>query len=285
LEKLAGIRANPPPKELHGRGFIKPTAAAIAKWPKFSASYPLIPRSQWKTLIAEGRGTFLGDLIRAAKIPAKNQDGLNYCWAYASVSCVEAIRALQGQPFVELSPESVAGPIKNWRNDGGWGQDALDRLASVGACRADFMDAPNSRSPRRWAAGWEADCANHKITAAWANIDDGEFDAVMTAALLRLPVSIGLDWWEHQVMITGPVDLGNGKYGVEFRNSWGSDYGTDGFDTLTEAKAQPSGSFACVSVGVSDREANAKQRGTVVDLARLRQKTVAKVIAQYQNAN
>ena len=102
----------------------------------------------------------------------------------------------------------------------------------------------------------------------------------MTAALIRLPVSIGLDWWGHQVLITGPVDLGNGKYGVEFRNSWGADYGDDGYSTLTENKAQPSGSFACISVCASDRELNEKSRGTAVDLARLRQKSVKARIDQ-----
>jgi hypothetical protein len=195
------------------------------------------------------------------------------------------IRALQGQPLVVLSPESIAGPIKNWRNVGGWGQDALDQLMSVGACREDYMDSANSLSPRRWKSGWEADCANHKITAAWANIDDGDFDGVMTAALLRLPVSIGLSWWSHQVIVTSPVDLGNGKFGVEFRNSWGSSFGSDGFDILAESKAQPDGSFACISVGVSDRDVNTVARGTPIDLVRLRQESVKRAIQHYQQAN
>jgi hypothetical protein len=271
--------------EVLGRnnGYVKGTVPK--GMPKFRSVYPLIPRSQWSALIAEGKGTWLGDLIRAAKIPCKDQDGLGYCWVYASTSCVEAIRALQGQPLVVLSPESVGGPVTGWRNQGGWGYDALEQLTKAGACRADFMDKPNSLRPSRWKDGWEADCANHKITAAWATIDDDDFDGVMTAALLRLPVSIGLDFWSHQVVITGPVDLGNGKYGVEFLNSWGSSYGTNGFDVLSESKAQPSGSFACISVGTSDKALNATQRGTAADLVRLRQKSVAKIIAQYQMAN
>jgi hypothetical protein len=104
---------------------------------------------------------------------------------------------------------------------------------------------------------------------------------VFTAALLRLPVSIGLNWWGHQVLITAPVVFDNGSYGVEFRNSWGSDYGNDGFATLTESKSQPDGSFACVSVGTSDRDLNASTRGTAVDLVRLRQESVHKVLVQH----
>jgi hypothetical protein len=226
--------------------------------------------------------------MRSSGILCKDQDGTNYCWVYASASSVEAIRALQGQPYVNLSPESIGGPVRNWRNQGGWGLEALEQLQTVGACRMDFMDKPNSLSPSRWKSGWQADCANYKITEAWATIDDGDFDAVFTAALLRLPVSIGLNWWGHQVLITAPVVFDNGSFGVEFRNSWGADYGDDGFATLTENKAQPDGSFACVSVGTADRDLNANTRGTVDDLVKLRQAAVRKLLKspppQYQNA-
>jgi hypothetical protein len=194
------------------------------------------------------------------------------------VGAVEAIRALQGQPYIDLSAESVAGPVRNWRNQGGYGGEALEQLQNVGACLASFMDQPNSLSPRRWKSGWEADRANHRIVAAWASIDDDGFDGVFTAALLRLPVSVGLDWWSHQIMVVGPVILDNGGYGVECRNSWGSEYGDDGYFVLTESKCQPSGSFACISVGSSDRDINSQSRGTVVDLVRLRQRSVEQVI-------
>jgi hypothetical protein len=279
-------------------GYIRgpPTQRGFSK---FRSEYQIIPRSQWKTLVQQGKGTFLGDMLRAYKVPSKDQDGTNYCWAYASVSAYEAIRVLQGQPYVNLSPESVGGPIKNWRNNGGDGRDALVQLQKVGACRMDFMDETNSLRPSRWKTGWQADCGEHKVREAWADIDDGDFDAVFTAALLRLPVSIGLDWWGHQVLITGPVIFNDGSYGVEFRNSWGSDYGDDGYATLTERKSQPSGSFACISVGTSDRELNANTRGTVADLVMLRQESIRKIMAlassvsgscttencpQYQNA-
>ena len=288
LEKLANPRA--PPKgtfrvidesnfrqliRLHPTGYIKGTNPP--NLPRLSAVYPKVPRSQWPALHAQAKGTYLGDLIRAAKIPVKDQDGLGYCWVYASTSCVEAIRALQGQPLLVLSPESVGGPVTGWRNQGGWGYDALEQLTKAGACETSYMDSANSLRPSRWKAGWEANAELHKITDAWATIDDDGFDGVVTAVLLRLPVSIGLDWWGHQVIITGLVDLGNGKWGVEFRNSWG-DWEDDGWSTLTEAKAQPSGSFACVSVGTSDKALNDKARGTVADLVLLRQAAVKRQI-------
>jgi len=48
--------------------------------------------------------------------------------------------------------------------------------------------------------------------------------------------------------------------------------------TLAESKLTPDGSFACVSVGASDRAMNETKRGTAVDLVRLRQASVAKSI-------
>lgn len=266
-----------------GYGFIKGTVPKGT--PKFSDSYSLIPRSQWKALIAEGKGTFLSDLKKAAGIKQKNQNGLNYCWAYASVATVETIRALQGQPHIDLSPESVGGPVKNWRNVGGWGYDALDQLTKYGACSSSYMNSPNSLSPSRWKSGWEADALNHKIIASWASIDDGSFDAVVTAALLRLPVSIGLDWWGHQVEVCDPVILDNGQVGVLIMNSWANvNWGDGGYGTLTESKSQPSGSFACISVGTSDRSMSADAKETYTTLVKRRSDTVKKLIQTYSTA-
>jgi hypothetical protein len=201
---------------------------------------PLIPRGEWKDRINEGQGNFLSDFILASNIPVKDQDGLGYCWVYASTTAVEVVRALEGLPLAVLSPESVGGPITGWRNEGGYGEDACKQLADAGACLESFMDAPNSLSHKRWKAGWEADCANHKIDHEWWDVTT--FDEIITLLLARQPVSVGLDWWGHQVCFTDPVILDNGEVGVKFRNSWG-DWGEDGFGTLTESKSQPDGAF------------------------------------------
>ena len=220
---------------------------------KFADSFEVIPRDQWKDLVKQGKGTFLSDLIKSAAIPATNQDGLGYCWVYASAQTVEVCRLIQGQPFVRLSPESIGGPITGWRNRGGYGIDALDQLTKVGACAAKYMDAPNSLNSSRWKAGWQEDCGKHKITVSWSSVDN--FDEVFTSLLLRMPVSIGLNWWGHQVLLTDPAVFDDGSYGVVMRNSWGEDWpsaGAGGWSTLTERKSQPSGSFAAVSVDVAD---------------------------------
>jgi len=221
---------------------------------KFSDSYSVIPRDQWPDLIKQGQGTFLSDLIKSKQIPVKNQRSLGYCWVYASTETVETCRAIQNQPYVDLSPESIGGPLTGWRNEGGDGLEALDQLTKVGACASSFMDAPNSLSPKRWKAGWQDDCVNHKITMSWTSL--GSFDEVMTALFLRMPASVGLSWWSHQVLFADPHRFSNGGYGVVFRNSWGNDWpsqGAGGWSTLTESKSQPMNAFAAISTTVLDK--------------------------------
>ena len=81
------------------------------------------------------------------------------------------------------------------------------------------------------------------------------FEEVMTALFLRMPVSIGLDWWSHQVLLTDPHMFSEGKYGAVMRNSWGENWpaeGDGGWSTLTESKCQPSSSFAAISATALD---------------------------------
>jgi len=211
---------------------------------------PLIPRTEWKDRITAGQGNWLSDFILSQNIPVKDQDGLGYCWVYASTTAVEIIRALQGLPYVELSPESVGGPITGWRNEGGYGGDAEKQLADVGACAESFMDTPNSLRHSRWKSGWQVDCANHRIDTEWWDVTS--FDEIITLLLSRQPISVGLDWWGHQVCFTDPVILDDGSVGVKFRNSWG-DWGDNGFGTLTESKSQPDGAFCPRIVTASDQ--------------------------------
>jgi hypothetical protein len=44
-------------------------------------------------------------------------------------------------------------------------------------------------------------------------------------------------WWGHLVCQVCPIHYGNGQYGVGAHNSWGADYGENGYFELTEAKA------------------------------------------------
>src|SRR5690606_36330226 len=95
----------------------------------------LIPEVEWKERIKEreAKGLTNRELCKLAGIAPLNQNGTNYCWANGVIQCMQIIRAKSGDPHKPLSPASVAGPITNFRNVGGWGDQALDRIREHGA--------------------------------------------------------------------------------------------------------------------------------------------------------
>jgi len=208
-----------------------------------AADVPIIPRNEWKQRIKDNQGNFLSDLMIAGGYQIKYQNGLNYCWAYGSVSCIEALEIIQGRPYVNLSPESLGGPIANWRNVGGYAEDACQGLLNVGCCESSFMDKPRSLSPSRWKAGWQADCANHRIDVEWDDVPR-DFDVVISLLFARRPIAAGLDWWRHLVCFTDPIILPDDTVGVKFANSHDVTYGDEGWGTLSESRAVPNGAFS-----------------------------------------
>ena len=213
---------------------------------KIETRVPLIPRSEWKQRILEGEGGWLSSIVARYGMKSKDQDGLGYCWVYGPTRALEIIRVIEGSPFEELSPESVGGPVRNWRNEGGYAEEAFTQLEEFGACHVDYMDAPNSLSPKRWKVGWEANREDHRIEHKWYDINSS-FDEVMSCLLAHIPVAAGLNWWGHLICYLDPVIMPNGGFGVRFQNSWGVDWpskGANGLATLTEAKATPDGAGA-----------------------------------------
>lgn len=198
----------------------------------------IIPRTVWteKIQAMEASKSRVSDLIIQAGIPPLDQNGTNYCWTNGVVTCIESNRCANGLPYVKLSSASVAAPIKGYRNQGGWGGEALEYIVQHGVAAAS-MWPPNAIS-RSYFDSTRENAALHKVTE-WYDLNSRNFDQLMTCLLLRIPVAIGLNWWSHEVAAIDPVVVSPGRYGVRIRNSWGPDYGDNGFAILTEAKATP----------------------------------------------
>jgi len=219
----------------------------IKEVPPSSFLFPRIPRTKWKQLIIEGQGTWIGDLTRSV-LPPHDQGRTNYCWAHGSVRAIEALRVYEGQEPLVLSAESIAVPITGGRNRGGSPDEALSRLRSHGACN-QFYWPLNDLNIRHAKDGWEENALNHAILK-WADVEN--FDDQMTLALHHIPVAIGLGWWGHLVCQLDPVILPDGNFGLGCDNSWGPDYGENGYFVLDEKHGRADlGAFAPLSATFS----------------------------------
>jgi len=204
----------------------------------------LIPRDEWPDLIAkkDEEESWPEDLMRNCNIEVMDQNGLGYCHAYSCVMAMMAQRAIQNDPFVLLSAESIGGPITNWQNEGAYPEDDLDQAIEQGACPASMMDRPLSLLPSNWQQGWQEEAKKYRVVEWYdGDIRGKTFDVAMTYALCNIPAFAGFDWWGHAVAYCLKAKhLGRNRYAVGGRNSWGPTYGDDGYFFLEEGKGTPS---------------------------------------------
>lgn len=225
------------------RDFSRVPHGAMSFAAKFDL--PLIPRSEWTERVAEmeRKHTRLSDVADEAGLKSLDQNGTNYCWCNAVITAMQTLRAAQNQPFIALSPASVAAPIKHYRNQGGWGGEALRFIVEHGVAAQEFWPANYWQSDKYDTPAMRANRARHKVVEWW-DLAPRRFDQLMTCLLLRIPVAIGLNWWSHEVCAVDPVVLAKDRYGVRIRNSWGDEYGDRGYAVLTEGRATPDDAVA-----------------------------------------
>ena len=204
------------------------------------------PESEWPDRIKAMAGRFIGDVMVANKVKCKDQNGLGFCWTYSLTSCVEVIRLQQGQGYVELNPESLGGDV-GWRNAGNSLDSAIAYARTHGICERRFSP-PHNLKTGTWQKGWEENALGYK-PAEWFDLDGKErWPMTVTALLSGYPVYVGYDWWRHALIVVGLTLVGS-EVCLVLRNSWGSNYGDDGYFVLKGNKKYPSyGCFAPRSV-------------------------------------
>jgi hypothetical protein len=225
---------------------------------------PLIPRSEWSARIKEGNETksFLSHIRRIGSegkpIPSLDQNGKGYCWAHSATHAVMMLRASMGLPYVRLSAYAIACVIKNYQDEGGWGAQALDFIATgidkngkhyEGVPSVDNWPEKSMKSSNDNPATWE-NAALHKVTEGFVDIQaaqydrDLTFDQTMTCLLSRIPVIGDFNWWSHSICLLDPVEIEPGSFGVKILNSWSDQWGDLGEAVLQGNKAIPDGATA-----------------------------------------
>lgn len=208
-----------------------------------------IPRNEWRDRIEhlETNGLLLSQRMKAAGLTVKDQDGLGYCWIFSPTLCLEVVRMTQGEPLVRLSPSSGGAIIKRWKNQGGWGGEALDFMAEHGLVPTEHW--PDVSLEKKYDTP-----ANDALRARfraleWRDGDASDFDGLMSRLLHGKICSLGNNNWGHQYTVVDPVALPSGRFGVRLANSWGTQYGENGYAVFAEGDkyARPDDWLSCES--------------------------------------
>lgn len=177
------------------------------------------------------------DVADAYGLKCKDQGQTNYCWVNGPTYCLEYIRLMSNLPAVPLSPASAGGPIKGFRNQGGWGRQALEWIETRGLVpTSEWPD--NAIDSRYYTDANRALALNYRTTEWWV-FDARDLRAVASCVVgLGVPASPGYNWWGHQVSIVDFV-WKSGTFWPVIRNSWGMGWKDMGYAVLEGSRAYP----------------------------------------------
>ncbi len=188
----------------------------------------------------EERKSGLAPILVERGVKVKDQDGINYCWIYASTHTVEIAQALQSGVYAPLSATAAGTMITGGQNIGGYGAEAFAWLTKHGApLQSSWREF--DLNPKLWTPEIEHEASQHLVKDFY-ELPVGDVDQLLAAVLHNFPVAIGLPWWHHEVTIIDAVLLAGDRIGFVFDNSWGN-WGDNGRGVLTADKA--SGDMFC----------------------------------------
>jgi hypothetical protein len=207
----------------------------------FAATMPLptIPRSEWRDRIEQmdREKRWPKDHKLAAGFDSLDQNGTNYCWINGPTQCIHYVRAMQGETHVALSPASVGAPIKNYRNQGGWGSEGVKYMVEHGIAPQSLWPA-NAIDRKYDTEECRVERLKYKVDEWW-ELKERSFDQLMTCLLLGYPVAVGYSWWGHEVTACMAAIQGSDDFFIDIDNSWGKGWKDNGHTLLTESKATP----------------------------------------------
>lgn len=209
----------------------------------FAATFPSELLVPWEEMDEEIKRkdmekSWITDLLDQAGLTVLDQDGTNYCWINAPVHCVEIMRVVQGEQMVRLSPASCGGPIKNYRNVGGWGTEGLAYIVEKGIVPIDLWPANHWQNDNYDTEESREARLRFKIQE-WIDGEERSAQQALSMAIHNIPSALGYNWWAHEVTGVRAIAFGNKKYGLEIDNSWGRNWGTNGRGVLSGTKYIP----------------------------------------------
>lgn len=191
----------------------------------FAPEFPdgeLIDEAEWPERLAENRANKAGLLdLREDNyevLKSLDQDGLGLCWAFSTTKAAMYLRVLMNATPLRLSAWYVAGRIKGWRDEGGWGAASLEFVVKNGVPAESFC--PSYRSSFD-TAETRANAALHKVTEWWDGSDNPAKATKQLVSMLlkRVPCVVDLNDMGHSMCA---IDIGGlNPLEIIYDNSWG----------------------------------------------------------------
>ena len=188
------------------------------------------PKSSYEAMIAAKTAakSWIRDKLDRCGLPVKDQMSSNYCWGHAPVRGVEAVIAKQGGKLESLSAFDVCTAIKDGRNHGGSGIEAVEWIAENGVCLEKY------HKPMDFSVGRSAEAredAMRRQIVVYEDMDPDDKDLIIAKLLDDKAVTVGIPAWGHEVLLTFLV-WENAEPLFGFDNSWGRTWGTNGRGVL-----------------------------------------------------
>jgi hypothetical protein len=163
-----------------------------------------VPEAEWKERIEEAnaKGQFPIHHIRPPMV-FRDQKTTNYCWGNGPCNALDIAGAMSGFPYAQSSAASVCAVINGFRNQGGWGIDAIKFMAATGPCSVDLW--PNAAIDKRYdTPESKADRARHKVFE-WIDVPPNDLQALVSCLLPphSMACAVGYDFWSHEVCAIG----------------------------------------------------------------------------------
>lgn len=203
----------------------------------------LIPKDEWDDRVRtlEREQATIKQLCIEMNLPCLNQANTNYCWVNAPTHCCEIMRLLENGIVVSYSPASAGAPIKNFRNVGGWGSEALEYFKANGL---NFTsDWPANAINRSYYTSTNRERAAKHQTVEYFILNSWE--ERVSCILSGIPIADGYNWWSHEVNGVGIVA---GSHDLIIRNSWGMSWGEHGFAVLSGSRKYADDSIAIAAM-------------------------------------
>lgn len=245
LDDSSPVPTNPAGFDGRGRDESqRPTMEAAATFTGNIGPFPdsmRIPVKDMKDLIAERRAKQIGGrwVRKGQQVSVLDQNGTNFCWANGPTQALKITRALAGMENKLLSAAAVAAQINHYRNNGGMGINAFKWIAEKGVPTVDKWPVNYYASSKYVTPDMEAEALLYR-GLEYYTFASRDIEAVWSSLILNMIGAAGLNWWGHEVCYCDIAwDDKAGKPMIDFDNSWGTGYGTDGQAYLQGSKAIP----------------------------------------------